>query len=374
MHAVDAWSFEDEVHRAADLTDPAAVHASLSGALASWRGAAFEEFGGLPWADLEASRLAELRLAALEARADAALRLGRAAQVVADLERLTADQRLREEGWRLLALALYQSGRQADALAALRRVRALLASELGVDPGAALRDLERDILAQRPGLATAGNTPGAGPTSGEALPVQLAGLPDTARTLLLHASVIGIEADVSVLADIADAEEDALLAAVDRAVGAGLVTEPEPGRIRFADPLVRDALYRSLSRFGSEKFGSTPREADLLIVSGRVSQKMAPVLRQFYDQMADPKWVIAMGVCASSGGMFNNYAIVQGVDHVIPVDVYLPGCPPRPEMLLDAILKLRDRIENTRLGAHREQEISAREQSRLGLRSQPKPV
>ena len=125
-----------------------------------------------------------------------------------------------------------------------------------------------------------------------------------------------------------------------------------------------------LARFGSEKFGSTPREADLLIVSGRVSQKMAPVLRQFYDQMADPKWVIAMGVCASSGGMFNNYAIVQGVDHVIPVDVYLPGCPPRPEMLLDAILKLRDQIENTRLGAHREQEIGAREQSRLG---QPSP-
>jgi NADH-quinone oxidoreductase subunit B len=78
---------------------------------------------------------------------------------------------------------------------------------------------------------------------------------------------------------------------------------------------------------------------------------MAPVLRQIYDQMADPKWVISMGVCASSGGMFNNYAIVQGVDHLVPVDIYLPGCPPRPEMLLDAILKLHDKIQNMKLGA-----------------------
>ena len=82
-----------------------------------------------------------------------------------------------------------------------------------------------------------------------------------------------------------------------------------------------------------------------MIVAGRVSQKMAPVLRQIYDQMAEPKWVLAMGVCASSGGMFNNYAIVQGVDHVVPVDMYLPGCPPRPEMLIDAILKLHDKIQ-----------------------------
>jgi DNA-binding SARP family transcriptional activator len=252
--AVDAWSFEDEVSRAADLTDPAAAHARLSAALARWRGTAFEEFGGLPWADLEASRLAELRLTALEARAGTALRLGRAAQVVADLERMTADQPLREEGWRLLALALYQSGRQADALAALRRVRALLATELGVDPGTALRDLERDILAQRPRLTATGTSPeltiaeAPGPGDREAPRAQLAGLPDTARTLLLHASVVGIEAEVSVLADIADAEEDALLAAVDSAVGAGLVTEPEPGRIRFVDPLVRDTLYRSMSR------------------------------------------------------------------------------------------------------------------------------
>ena len=155
--AVDAWSFEEEVRRAAELGDPAAVHARLSAALASWRGAAFEEFGGLPWADLEASRLAELRLTAVEARADVALRLGWAARTVADLERLTAEQPLREESWRLLALALYQSGRQGDALAALRRVRELLAAELGVDPGPALRGLERDILAHEPRLSVPAN-------------------------------------------------------------------------------------------------------------------------------------------------------------------------------------------------------------------------
>jgi hypothetical protein len=102
-----------------------------------------------------------------------------------------------------------------------------------------------------------------------------------------------------------------------------------------------------------------------MIVAGRVSQKMAPVLRQIYDQMADPKWVISMGVCASSGGMFNNYAIVQGVDHIVPVDIYLPGCPPRPEMLLDSIVKLHDKIQNMKLGANREAEIEELEQAQL---------
>ena len=108
-----------------------------------------------------------------------------------------------------------------------------------------------------------------------------------------------------------------------------------------------------LARFGMEVFRASPRQADLMIVAGRVSQKMAPVLRQIYDQMAEPKYVLAMGVCASSGGMFNNYAILQGVDHVVPVDMYLPGCPPRPEMLIDAILKLHDQVQHTKLGAHR---------------------
>jgi NADH-quinone oxidoreductase subunit B len=108
-----------------------------------------------------------------------------------------------------------------------------------------------------------------------------------------------------------------------------------------------------IARFGMERFSATPRQADLMIVAGRVTNKMAPVLRQIYDQMPEPKWVLSMGVCASSGGMFNNYAIVQGVDHVVPVDIYLPGCPPRPEMLLDAILKLHAKIQDEPLGATR---------------------
>jgi NADH-quinone oxidoreductase subunit B len=105
-----------------------------------------------------------------------------------------------------------------------------------------------------------------------------------------------------------------------------------------------------LGRFGMEVFRPSPRQADLMIVAGRVTNKMAPVLRQIYDQMAEPRWVLAMGVCASSGGMFNNYAVVQGVDHVVPVDMYLPGCPPRPEMLIDAILKLHQKIQQEPLG------------------------
>ncbi len=104
-----------------------------------------------------------------------------------------------------------------------------------------------------------------------------------------------------------------------------------------------------MARFGSEVFRASPRQADLMIVSGRVCQKMAPVVRQIYDQMPEPKWVIAMGACASSGGVFNNYAVIQGVDKIVPVDVYVPGCPPRPEALLDAVVKLQAKIDQERL-------------------------
>jgi NADH-quinone oxidoreductase subunit B len=111
--------------------------------------------------------------------------------------------------------------------------------------------------------------------------------------------------------------------------------------------------HYDLARFGMETFRASPRQADLMIVAGRVSQKMAPVLRQVYDQMMEPKWVISMGVCASSGGMFNNYALIQGVDQVVPVDVYAPGCPPGPETLLHAINTLHEKITSTELTRRR---------------------
>ena len=128
---------------------------------------------------------------------------------------------------------------------------------------------------------------------------------------------------------------------------------------------VGSAAKYDISRFGMEVFRASPRQADLMIVAGRVSNKMAPVLRQIYDQMAAPKWVLAMGACASSGGMFNNYAIVQGVDHVVPVDIYLPGCPPRPGMLMDAILKLHTSIYDEKLGPNREAVIKSVEEAAM---------
>jgi NADH-quinone oxidoreductase subunit B len=100
-----------------------------------------------------------------------------------------------------------------------------------------------------------------------------------------------------------------------------------------------------IARFGSEALRASPRQSDLMIVAGRVSQKMAPVLRQIYDQMPEPKWVISMGACASTGGVFNNYALLQGVHKLVPVDVYVPGCPPRPEDLINALTILQEKIK-----------------------------
>ena len=113
--------------------------------------------------------------------------------------------------------------------------------------------------------------------------------------------------------------------------------------------MAAQASHYDMSRFGMELMRPSPRQADLMIVAGRVSRKMAPVLRHLYDQMAEPKWVIAMGDCASCGGVFNNYAVVQGVDEIVPVDIYIAGCPPRPESLINGIMALYDKVNNQKV-------------------------
>ena len=139
-----------------------------------------------------------------------------------------------------------------------------------------------------------------------------------------------------------------LLTSLDRAVSWARKQSMWPATFGLAccaiEMMSAGAGHYDLSRWGMELFRASPRQSDLMIVAGRVSQKMAPVLRQIYDQMPEPKWVISMGVCASAGGMFTNYAVVQGVDTIVPVDVYVPGCPPRPEMLMFGILKLQEKV------------------------------
>ena len=113
--------------------------------------------------------------------------------------------------------------------------------------------------------------------------------------------------------------------------------------------MMAQAPRHDLSRFGMELMRASPRQSDLMIVAGRVTNKMAPVLRRLYDQMPDPKWVLSMGDCASTGGIFNNYAIIQGVDEVVPVDVYVAGCPPRPEALIHGIITLHDKVNKEQI-------------------------
>lgn len=152
-------------------------------------------------------------------------------------------------------------------------------------------------------------------------------------------------------------EDNFLTAKLDEVVGWARRNSVWPATFGLAccaiEMMASGAAHNDLARFGMEVFRASPRQADLMIVSGRVSQKMAPVLRQIYDQMMEPKWVISMGVCASSGGMFNNYAIVQGVDQIVPVDVYAPGCPPGPQTLMHAIVTLHELIGQGDIGRRR---------------------
>ncbi len=146
----------------------------------------------------------------------------------------------------------------------------------------------------------------------------------------------GVRPDPSKFEDeLGDLEQKLMLTTLDKAVAWAQANSIWPDTFGLAccamEMIAVVGSRYDIARFGAEVFRSSPRQADLLIVSGRVAHKMAAPLRQIYDQMVEPKWVMAMGACASSGGMFNNYAVLQGVDKVVPVDIYVPGCPPRPE-------------------------------------------
>lgn len=143
-------------------------------------------------------------------------------------------------------------------------------------------------------------------------------------------------------------ESGILITSLDAAIDWGRRNSIWPATFGLAccalEMMATSASHYDIARFGSERFSASPRQADLMIVAGTLTRKMAPVLKRIYDQMTEPKWVIAFGSCASTGGIFNSYAVTQGVDTLVPVDFYVPGCPPRPEALLDALMSLQKKI------------------------------
>lgn len=167
-------------------------------------------------------------------------------------------------------------------------------------------------------------------------------MPKRIETVVLHDSATPILGDVQKGGNVVMTTVDTLLAQA-RANSLWPLTF---GLACCAIEMMSAAASRfDLARFGSEAFRASPRQADVMIIAGRLSKKMAPVLRQIYDQMPEPKYVISMGACASSGGVYNNYAIVQGSDQVVPVDIYVPGCPPSPDALIFAIMQLQEKIK-----------------------------